>query len=167
MESAGGSIDQLFRSYLSPASEVVWRSGRVHGITPQDLVGAPALVELWGEIDPRLRRRVVLAHGAGTEKKFLRAFPLHGFGPWLDTLMLARRTLPGLADHSLRTCCTALGLEDEARVICAPVCGGLDWHDALFDTVACMLLFRAVITSLDLWDLPVSGLVEMGVVKGL
>lgn len=162
----GVELGGLYRSYIKPKAEVVWQAGQVHGIGPRDLVGAPRLVALWQEFDSRLRGRVVVAHGTGTEKKFLRVFPMHGFGPWLDTLVLARRTLPGLADHSLETCCTSLGLVDETRTICAELGEDLDWHDALFDAVAALLLFRGIISSLELWDLPISGLVEMGVVSG-
>jgi DNA polymerase-3 subunit epsilon len=55
---------------------------------------------LWPEFKSRLSGAVVVAHGAGTEKRFLRACPLHGFGPWLDTLALSRAALPGL-DYQL------------------------------------------------------------------
>ncbi len=159
-------VDCLFRSYLAPTKEVVWRAGEVHGIGPNDLINAPPLRDIWPELNLRLGGRVVVAHGVGTEKKFLRAFPMHGFAPWLDTLVLARRTLPGLSDYSLASCCAALGVIDEASALCAEVEEGMEWHDALFDTVACLLLLRSVISSLGLWDLPLSGLREMGVVSG-
>ena len=55
------------------------------------------MVDLWPPIRDRLAGAAVVAHGAGTEKRFLRAFPYHGFSPWIDTLRLARKVLPNLS----------------------------------------------------------------------
>jgi DNA polymerase-3 subunit epsilon len=138
--SRGGEITGVFRSYIRSTVRVTPAARAVHGIGDEDLAGAPSMAELWPEFQTRLSGAVVAAHGAGTEKRFLRAFPLHGFGPWLDTLSLARAALPGLPGHSLAEVAAALGAEDEIRARCA----GLDWHDALFDAVACLAILHRV-----------------------
>ncbi|MEM0897244.1 MAG: exonuclease domain-containing protein [Verrucomicrobiota bacterium] len=137
---ANGSVEveRLLRSYLACDQQIVWSARKVHGITDEDIADAPSLVSLWPEISSRLRGIPVVAHGAGTEKRFLRAFPLHGFGPWIDTLTLAREALPQLPDHSLATVTGALGLEGELR----DNLPDLDWHDALFDALAALLVAR-------------------------
>jgi len=137
-EMRGGEIGGLFVSFIRPEHEVAWSASRVHGITRETVVGAPSMGALWRELSGRLRGRVVVAHGASTEKRHLRAFPLHGFGPWVDTLVLARRALPGLDSHRLGDLVTDLGLADEVE----GACPGRYWHDALFDAVAALVLLR-------------------------
>lgn len=136
-----GRVDDLFRSYIHSPVRVTRASRAVHGIGDDDLSGAPSMASLWPEFKARLSGTVVVAHGAGTEKRFLRAFPLHGFGPWLDTLQLARAVLPDLPGHGLAEVARALGVEAEIRARCA----GLDWHDALFDAVACLAVLQRVL----------------------
>jgi DNA polymerase-3 subunit epsilon len=136
----------FFRSYVRPNGRLTRAATSVHRITDRDVEGAPLLSSLWPDIKSRLSGSVVVAHGAGTEKRFLRAFPLHGFGPWIDTLALARALMPDLADHSLSAVIASCELESSLR--CA--CPDLDWHDALFDAVACLVLLRHFIVKFDL-----------------
>ena len=86
-------------------------------------------------------RAATIAHGAGTEKRFLRAFPMHGFTPWVDTLQIARKCLPKITDYSLGALLQKLNLEGEV----ADKCPGLGWHDALFDAVASLVLLRRML----------------------
>jgi len=146
--------EDCFRSYLHTPGPITAAARAVHGIADQVVAGAPAMPLLWPEFKARLGGAVVVAHGSGTEKRFLRAFPLHGFGPWLDTLTMARALLPGLPDHALATVVGALGLEGEVR----EVCPHLSWHDALFDAVACLTFLRHLVATLDLGEAPVGQL---------
>jgi len=142
----GGSPANFFRSFVRAQSRITRAAASVHHITDRDLEGAPPLTALWPEIKTRLCGAAVVAHGAGTEKRFLRAFPMHGFGPWIDTLVLARVFLPRLPEHSLSTVVVACGLEDEVRAHCP----SYDWHDALFDAAACLVFLRYCLTAFDL-----------------
>jgi DNA polymerase-3 subunit epsilon len=101
---------------------------------------------------------VVVAHGRGTEKRFLRAFPGHGFGPWVDTLVLARAVWPGLPSHALQTLCEAAGVDGSIRQLVPD----RDWHDALFDAAASLLLLRHIVRALDWLDRPLGLLVPPG-----
>ena len=92
-------------SFLSTDQKITWAARKVHGISAEDLAQAPSLLSLWPEIRRFLADRVVVAHGHGTEKRFLRAFPGHSFGPWIDTLSLARAAWPTLPSFALGDLC--------------------------------------------------------------
>jgi DNA polymerase-3 subunit epsilon len=145
-----------FVSYLFTDQPIQWSARKVHGIGPEDLAEAPALLSLWPELKSRLAGAVVVAHGKGTEKRFLRAFPGHGFGPWVDTLLLARAAWPALEDHSLGALCETHGLTAVIRARVA----GRSWHDALFDSVASLVLLGHLIESHGLAGHPISTLLH-------
>lgn len=137
-----------FVSYLAANRPVTWAARKVHGIGQEHLAGAPTLLSLWPEVRSRMAGRIVVAHGKGTEKRFLRAFPGHGFGPWIDTLLLSRAVWPELPDHSLGALAKARGL---TAVVDALV-PGRRWHDALYDAVASLVLLADLIESFALTD---------------
>lgn len=141
---------QPFVSYLHTDRPVTWQASQVHGITTEDLKDAPRFISLWPEVKERLSGRIVVAHGAGTEKRFLRAFPLHGFGPWLDTLLLARRFWPGVRDYSLESLVRAGGLQAELDAACP----GRRYHDALYDCYASLVVMRHIMRQAGLEHLP-------------
>ena len=141
-------------SYIACEHPVRWSASRVHGITTAMLAGAPHFAQLWPQLRELLHGCVVLGHNPATEMRFLRAFPGHGFAPWLDTLALARRSMPGLPDYSLAAVCGALQVEDEVRQL-APE---RSWHDALFDAAGSLTLLRALVRGLRMEDAPLGGL---------
>lgn len=145
-----------FVSYLHTTETIQWSARKVHGIGPEQLADAPSLLMLWPEFKKRLAGAAVVAHGKGTEKRFLRAFPGHGFGPWLDTLLLARAAWPALPDHSLGAVCDALKLTAAIREAVPEK----SWHDALFDSVASLMLLAHLIETHALADHPVEALVQ-------
>ncbi len=150
-----GLGDQL-RSFLRSDQPITWSARKVHGIGADDLAGAPGLMELWPELRRLLGGAAVVAHGKGTEKRFLRAFPGHGFGPWIDTLLLARAAWPELEDHSLSSICAAHELDGKVR---AAFPGGR-WHDALYDSLGSVFVLAEVIRAFDLGDAPLGALVR-------
>jgi len=135
-----------YTSYLHTDQPIQWSARKVHGIGPADLKDAPTLLSLWPELKSRLSGAVVVAHGKGTEKRFLRTFPGHGFGPWIDTLLLARAAWPDLPDHSLGKLCEAHGLTECIQDIVPRK----SWHDALFDAIASLVLLSHLIETHDL-----------------
>ena len=147
-------IGESFVSHLKTNQPIQWSAQRVHGITPADLADAPSLMMLWPEIKRHMRAAAVVAHGKGTEKRFLRAFPGHGFGPWIDTLLLARAAWPDLPDHSLGPLCDTLGLTPAV----SDLVPGKSWHDALFDAAASLILLKHLIDALQLDAHPVAAL---------
>lgn len=137
---------QLFDSYIACQAPVRWSASRVHGITSDMLTDAPEFIDLWPTIRDMLKGCVVIGHNPSTEMRFLRNFPGHGFGPWLDTLALARQALPSLPNHSLSNVCQALQVaKDVERWI-----PSRRWHDALFDAAGSLLALRAIAQGLDM-----------------
>jgi DNA polymerase-3 subunit epsilon len=149
-------ITNTFVSYIHTSQPILWSARKVHGIAQDHLKDAPPLLSLWPELRSRLHGSIVVAHGKGTEKRFLRAFPGHGFGPWLDTLLLARAIWPDLPDHSLSALCSSLGLTEKTKSIVP----SKSWHDALFDAVASLLILESAVTHLQLLDTPVAHLLQ-------
>ncbi|MEO8206856.1 MAG: 3'-5' exonuclease [Chthoniobacterales bacterium] len=148
MENGIISETTFFRSYLHAGTPVVWNAQRVHGISTDDLHGAPTLLSLWPEIRARLAGNWVVAHSAGTEKRFLRVFPLHGFGPWADTLPIARAFFPALNAYNLSSLAANFALEEKVRALCPD----FHWHDALFDAVGSLVLLQHLFETANLWD---------------
>ncbi len=128
-------LSSAWSSHLRPGVPVSARKGQ--RLAPE-IATAPSLLSLWPRVRDSLQGRWLVAHGVGTEKRFLRAFPGHGLGPWIDTLRWARAAYPYLPSHALGDLCREVGLEDKIRRLGL----GVDWHEALFDAVAALLLLQ-------------------------
>ncbi len=146
----GEGLGESLCSFLSTNRKITWSARKTHGITDEDLAGAPSLLSLWPEIRRFLADRVVVAHGHGTEKRFLRAFPGHSFGPWIDTLHLARAAWPELPSFALGDLCEQFDLVSSLDQLHP----GRRWHDALYDASASALLLDHLIVNLDLAEKP-------------
>ena len=135
--------NSFFTSYIKPKNDhqITKRSQNVHHIKTENLKESPFLYELWPKINNLLRKRVVVAHGAGTEKRFLRAFPMHGFDIWIDTLQLAKKILPDSTDYSLGALIEDVDVKDDLQSVCPE----LSWHDALYDAVANLFLLKELL----------------------
>ena len=142
-------------SFLQCDQDITWSARKVHGITTHDLLEAPSLLSLWPTLKSQLGRGPVVAHGHGTEKRFLRAFPGHRFGPWIDTLQLARAAWPEQPSHSLGDLCAALSLDDFSHH--AP---GRAWHDALYDALASLALLKHLVSEFNLADQSIAVLLK-------
>lgn len=151
-----GGVSDLFVSYLHTNQPILWSAQKVHGIGPEQLKDAPPLLSLWPDLRSRLQGSIAVAHGKGTEKRFLRAFPGHGFGPWLDTLLLARAIWPDLPDHSLSALGSSLDITGKIQSL-VPL---KSWHDALFDAVASLLVLESAVHTLHLHDIPLAELLQ-------
>lgn len=143
----GRAITTL-NSHLKPTRPVTWAAREVHGISEDLLQTAPRLIDLWPQVKEALQGHWVVAHNAATEKRFLRVFPFHGFGPWVDTLPLVRAVYPTLASHALGDAILALGLETQVA------CEGFRWHDAASDARATIVLLRHLIDVAGIADEP-------------
>lgn len=144
----GAVITGALCSYVKAESSVTWAARKVHGITDFMIKDAPRFVDLWPRIKSDMEGCWIVAHGAATEKRFLRAFPFHSFGPWVDTLDLARSVYPSLSSHALGEVIKVLGLEKEPEI----QAGGFRWHDARCDAIASLVLLRHLISVCGLTD---------------
>ena len=143
-----------FVSYIYTNRPITWSAQKVHGITTDDLTSAPVLMMLWPKIKATLFNRVVVAHGYGTEKRYLRTFPAHGFGPWVDTLLLSRAAWPELKSHTLGDICEHFHLTKKVNNLVPDK----SWHDALFDSTASLVLLEFLINSFQLTNFPIETL---------
>jgi len=158
MESLTPDTASFYSSYLKAERSVTWSAQQIHGITNDDLKNAPEFRSLWPELKQRLGGRWIVAHGSGTEKRFLRTFPLHGFGPWVDTLTLSRRILPGRSSYALSDLVSGLSLEGEA----SRHLPGFRSHEALSDALASLLLLRKLIELAGIHEHPGEILLSQG-----
>lgn len=149
-------ITDTWTSYIHTDQEITWSAQKVHGITSEDLKDAPKLMLLWPQLKRRLSSAAVVAHGHGTEKRFLNAFPGHGFGPWIDTLQLSRAAWPQMEDHSLGSICQAHQLHHAV----SEVVPDRTWHDALYDAAASIILLEHIISSFELHEAPLASLIS-------
>ena len=152
--NADQGVSDTWISYIYTDQDITWTAQKVHGITHENLRDAPKLMLLWPAIKQRLKGHAVVAHGHGTEKRFLNAFPGHGFGPWIDTLQLSRAAWPKLPSHSLGDLCKALDLEKKVT----QVVPAKTWHDALYDAVASIILLQRIIEEFSLANASISHL---------
>lgn len=139
--SPHSGYSEPFVSFIRADQPITWAASKVHGISTCDLAGAPTLPLLWPKIKATLSGKIVVAHGHGTEKRYLRAFPGHGFGPWADTLLISRAAWPELKSHSLGDLCEHFSLTKTINQL-APE---KTWHDALYDATASMVLLEYTI----------------------
>ncbi len=126
----------FFRSYLQVTGPIDAKVQKENQLIDHELTNAPTLLSLWPTFEEHLRGRYLVAHGRGTEKRFLRAFPMHGFGPWIDTLTLTRKMVPGLASYQLSDLVVYFGLFDQVTTWLSD----FRWHEALSDALASLLL---------------------------
>jgi len=143
-------------SYLRSDRPITWAAQKVHGISTETLADAPPLITLWPQVKERLSGRIVVAHGYGTEKRYLRAFPSHGFGPWVDTLLLSRAAWPSLPSHALGDLCEHFELTHQISQLVPEK----TWHDALYDATASLVLLEHLVRAFNLTELGIEVLLH-------
>lgn len=108
----GGSTEE-YCTLVNPLRDV--GPSHIHGLTAQDVAGAPLFTEVVGDLLEIISGAVMVAHNVRYDRDFLAA-EVSGAGvflpaiPSLCTLELAYRYEPGLINHRLTTCCFAAGV---------------------------------------------------------
>lgn len=138
--TAGRVTDDTFESLLRVERERPFNRnapGRHHELR-EEIAAASSMGQLWPDLRAWCAGPLV-AHNAATEKKHLReAAPIHRFGPWIDTLKLARIAYPKLESHKLDDLSERLELAPRIDELCP----GRAAHDALYDAIASGLLLE-------------------------
>ena len=97
-------------------------SGRPDGENPIRPSGT--LLETFPDWSPLLMGQRLVAHNIACEKTILtRTAPLTKWGPWVDTMKLAKARYPKLPSYKLGDLCAMFG--------CVPQMDGRTWHDGL------------------------------------
>lgn len=108
---------------------------QVHGIYPRDTVNAKTFVEVFPEIEKRLKNRVVVAHNESFDRNVLsKTMALHGLNyedlnigsRWECTVKIYKAK--GFKPAKLSDCCRIMNI-------------ALDHHEALSDARACAKLY--------------------------
>ena len=91
----------------------------------------------WADIYAFLQGKTLVAHNIACEKTILtKVAPITAWGPWVDTLKLARKRYPKMASYELGALCAVFG--------CVPDWEGRTWHDGLYDAIACGRLYAKI-----------------------
>ena len=133
-----GEIEDRWQSLVNPEDWFDPWNVSIHGIEETDVRNSPALPEIRGELDARLRGSVLISHTSFDHIAFERAMTRYGLEPlhvtWLDSAKIARRTWPESYGRS------GYGLKNVARDL------GISFrhHDALEDAgAAAEIVLRA------------------------
>ena len=108
---------------------------QVHGIYPRDTANAKTFVEVFPEIEKRLKNRVVVAHNESFDRNVLsKTMALHGLNyedlnigsRWECTVKIYKAK--GFKPAKLSDCCRIMNI-------------ALEHHEALSDAIACAKLY--------------------------
>ena len=143
-----GQVEESFETVVNPDRDL--GPTHIHQLRGADMAGAPSFEDIAGTLVDRLRGRVLVAHNAPFEARFLHAefdrigvrSPFSDASRALCTMRLALEFLPG-SGRKLADCCSAYDIELT------------DAHEALADARATSQLLAAYMaTSADRsrWD---------------
>ncbi|MDH6180087.1 DNA polymerase-3 subunit epsilon [Microbacteriaceae bacterium SG_E_30_P1] len=109
-----GNTAETWETLINPARDL--GPQHVHGIRSADILDAPAFADVVGDVIELLQGRVLVAHNASFDSRFLYSefersgVPLWQQPNWLCTMQLARQCIPG-SGRSLADCCAAYDIE--------------------------------------------------------
>ena len=133
------TVESTWQTLVQPDRDI--DNTHVHGISATDLVHAPKFAGIAAELAELLDGRVLIAHNAPFDTRFLAAefarldVDLPDAATWsLCTRVLSRSHLPG-APQRLADCLSCVGLDNELP------------HAALADATATGELFRVLVTA--------------------
>lgn len=153
----GGRVVGLRTALCAPLAPVPGVDTRCHGLADADLAGRRPFSAEWPLFNELRGSGLLASHQSSVEAALLAATWPHPaavpavsetdlaevrWGPWVDSLALARARLPALPDHALGSVVAALGLGAELDALAAQLCpeGRRRAHCAGFDALAAALL---------------------------
>lgn len=110
-----GTPELIFSTLINPGIPMPEAAARVNGITDDMLVGKPAIIDVLDAFAEFCGTTTLVAHNAAFDAQFLTA-DIKKFGTnaprgvILDTLPIARKVYPGLANYKLGTLIQHLGI---------------------------------------------------------
>jgi len=140
-----GNVAGTYSTLVNPQRDI--GPTHIHGISAGDVVDAPTLGEIVGDIVAQLRDSVFVAHNAAFDRRFLQE-ELNQLGvgipsiPTICTMRLARMADPSIPGRKLEVLCEHFGVPLKRA------------HSALDDATATAELFRSCMDKLDAWTSP-------------
>lgn len=129
---------------LRPTQPISAAVTRIHGITNADVQDAPSVEDIDDAVLGALNGAAIVGHNVRIEVEVLsRQFPSWKSQQAFDTLLLARRLLPGLASYSLGAVGKELKLLEQAASMTSA-----SHHSALFDATLSALIFSKLLSPL-------------------
>ena len=142
LRMTGGRFDDVSFSHLiDPGEPIPAAATHIHGIDNTRVAGAPAFAAAWPEFSALLGNAVLIGHTIGFDLAVLKRECERAGLAWrqpqtLDTRLLAEIAEPALADYSLESLASWLGVEISNR------------HSALGDARAAAHVFHALLPKL-------------------
>ncbi len=136
----GGVIGTLASWLARPDTPITPLASKIHGITNEDVAGAPPFSQIEAQVRRALAGGAVVAHNAHVDIGVLR----RKLADWecpevFDTLKIARRRLSRQVSYRLRSLTTLLDLDDGLP-------SGLVPHRASYDALVTARLFVRLAT---------------------
>ncbi len=105
--------EQMFHSLINPERDIPWEVKQIHGITEQDLVGAPTVMTVLPQFLSFAKGSILVAHNAAFDKGFLESEKEFCWGyielpSFLCTMRLSQSLFPGVYGHNLDAVCQRL-----------------------------------------------------------
>lgn len=128
-------VDKFVTLIKPPNNEYSPFTIRVHGIYPKDTQNSKSFLQVYPEIEKRLKNRVVVAHNESFDRNVLtKSMSLYGLN--YDDLNIAAKwectvkiyKAKGLKPTKLSDCCREMKIQ-------------LNHHEALSDAIACAKLY--------------------------
>jgi exodeoxyribonuclease X len=136
-----GKIQEPVSWLLKPKHPIKYFATRIHGITNEDVAGAPGFETIADEVRQALHVPALIAHNAHVDVGVLmRYLPKWDVPEVFDTLKLARRLLPDQPGYKL-------GMLVKALNLAAGLPGDLTPHRAAYDALATARLFVRLMTT--------------------
>jgi exodeoxyribonuclease X len=136
----GGVIGEPASWLVKPEHSIKYFATRIHGITNQDVAGAPTFAAVEDEIRKALDADALVAHNAHVDVGVLQRQLTDWACPEVfDTLKLAKRFMPDRVSYKLGVLAEAFALADGLRA-------GLSPHRATYDALVTARLFLRLAT---------------------
>lgn len=130
--------------FVQPAHGIQPTATRIHGLTDDDVIGAPSIEDIADDVVTWLERAPIVGHNVKIEVEILsRSIPDWAPLAAIDTLKLAKALKPGLASYSLANLGAEFGLAEQAAERT-----GARHHSALYDATLTGLLLIYLVSPL-------------------
>lgn len=132
-----GPVEEATMSCLvDPGIPIPWQAKAIHGISDEDVAGAPAFRDVANTLLELAKGTVIVGHNVRFDLSFLDAELLRAglhraSAETADTVILSRRAFPGHSSYKLGTIAAALDIDAGEA------------HRALDDARTCMRLYAA------------------------
>jgi DNA polymerase-3 subunit epsilon len=130
--------------FIKPEHGIHQSATRVHGLTDDDVIDAPAMVDIADDILQWIEGIPIVGHNVRVEVDILsRSIPDWSPPAAFDTLKLAKALRPGLPSYGLAKLGIELGLAGQAAER-----SGAEHHSALYDATLTALIFIDLLSPL-------------------